>query len=69
MLGGRVIGQGTYGCAVTPPLLCKGRARNERKENQGVKVGKLTLNTDAATEIQRFCERYHFGKTILFFLN
>jgi len=51
MLGGRVIGQGTYGCAVTPPLLCKGRARNERKENQNVRVGKLTLNTDAATEL------------------
>jgi hypothetical protein len=33
MLGGEVIGQGTYGCAVVPPLLCKGQVRQERKES------------------------------------
>lgn len=48
MLGGKLIGQGTYGCAVMPPLLCKGRARAEVNES---KVGKVTLDTDAKTEL------------------
>jgi hypothetical protein len=48
--GGKVIGQGTYGCAVTPPLICKGRVRSEKRENQE-KVGKVTLDKDAATEL------------------
>ena len=56
MLGGNVIGQGTYGCAVVPPLLCKGRARHERKEKSTSRknkksVGKVTLMMDAETEI------------------
>lgn len=56
MRGGTVIGQGTYGCAVVPPLLCKGRARHERKEiltskKQKSSVGKLTLLMDAETEL------------------
>jgi serine/threonine protein kinase len=48
MFGGKLVGQGTYGCAVTPPLLCKGRARAERNE---YKVGKLTIEDDAKTEL------------------
>ena len=48
MFGGTVIGEGTYGCAVNPPFLCRGQARNERKEN---KVGKITLYSDAKTEL------------------
>ncbi len=56
MLGGNVIGQGTYGCAVTPPLLCKGRVRHERKEKSDSgkskkSVGKVTLMMDAETEL------------------
>ena len=48
MLGGAIIGQGTYGCAVRPPFLCHGQARASRKD-QG-KVGKVTLESDAETE-------------------
>lgn len=48
MFGGKLIGQGTYGCAVMPPLLCKGRARAEENES---KVGKVTLDSDAKTEL------------------
>jgi serine/threonine protein kinase len=48
MFGGKLIGQGTYGCAVVPPLLCKGRARAEQNES---KVGKITLDDDAKTEL------------------
>lgn len=65
MFGGTVIGQGTYGCAVVPPLLCKGKVRSERKEGskekskekgkenekKNEKVGKLTLDMDAETEL------------------
>ena len=51
-----MIGQGTYGCALVPPLLCKGRARQERKEKPATgqnkkTVGKVTLNMDAETEL------------------
>lgn len=49
MFGGSVIGEGTYGCAVNPPFLCRGQARNEVKEK---KVGKITLIGDAKTEIE-----------------
>lgn len=49
MFGGVVIGEGTYGCAVNPPFLCRGQARNERKE---AKVGKITLYDDAKTELE-----------------
>jgi serine/threonine protein kinase len=48
MFGGKLIGQGTYGCAVVPPLLCKGRARAEQNES---KVGKITIDDDAKTEL------------------
>lgn len=55
MIGGDIIGQGTYGCAIVPPLLCKGRARQERLEQltNGFEktVGKLTLKIDADTEL------------------
>lgn len=50
MLGGTVIGQGTYGCAVVPPLLCKGQVRKDRKEKEK-SVGKVTLTMDAETEV------------------
>lgn len=46
MEGGRFLGSGTYGCAFTPPLLCK-----SGKHNQG-KVGKITLDRFALQEIQ-----------------
>ena len=49
--GGAVIGQGTYGCAISPPLLCRGQARDARLATKGKQVGKLTLQTDAMTEL------------------
>ena len=46
MEGGRLLGQGTYGCAFTPPLLCK------TKGSKHEPVGKLTLNKEAHHEIE-----------------
>lgn len=48
MFGGKLVGQGTYGCAVNPPFLCKGRVRAEQNES---KVGKITVEDDAKTEL------------------
>ena len=42
-----MLGQGTYGCAFTPPLLCK--AYKQKKHGS---VGKLTLNEEANHEIK-----------------
>lgn len=47
MEGGHLLGQGSYGCAFTPPLLCK----SYKVQKQG-KVGKITLTSDANREIQ-----------------
>jgi serine/threonine protein kinase len=46
MEGGRLLGSGTYGCAFTPPLLCKDNA----KKRYG-KVGKITPDILAHQEI------------------
>lgn len=46
MEGGRIIGQGSYGCVFTPPLLCK----SKRTGKTGA-VGKLTESTEAQNEI------------------
>lgn len=46
MEGGRLLGQGTYGCAFTPPLLCK------RKGLKHEPVGKITLSKEAYHEIE-----------------
>ena len=45
MEGGRLIGQGTYGCVFNPPLLCK------RKQMSKGKVGKITVQEDLEKEI------------------
>lgn len=45
MEGGRLIGEGTYGCVFQPPLLCK------KKQIPKSKVGKLTLDDDMSREI------------------
>lgn len=50
MQGGAIIGQGTYGCAVRPPFLCHGQARESRKDQ--AKVGKVTLASDAENEME-----------------
>jgi hypothetical protein len=48
MEGGRLIGEGTYGCVFQPPLLCK------KKQIPKSKVGKLTLQEDMNREIEPF---------------
>jgi serine/threonine protein kinase len=45
MEGGRLLGEGSYGCAFTPPLICK-----DKKKRQGV-VGKITDAVDGIQEI------------------
>lgn len=47
MKGGHLLGQGSYGCAFTPPLLCK-----SGKTSNGKKVGKVTLKGEADHEIE-----------------
>jgi hypothetical protein len=44
--GGKLLGKGRYGCAFSPPLLCKG----DKKYN-GRSVGKLTEKHDGAQEL------------------
>jgi len=46
MLGGRIKGQGTYGCVFQPALRC----RNNKKIAQS-KVGKITSREDATNEL------------------
>ena len=46
MEGGRLLGQGTYGCAFTPPLLCK------TKRYKQDPVGKITLAKEANHEME-----------------
>lgn len=48
MEGGRFLGAGTYGCAFTPPLLCK--YDTDKKKKYG-KVGKVTFDVFAKQEI------------------
>ena len=46
MEGGRLLGEGSYGCAFTPPLICAdGKQRNSRL------VGKITSKGDALQEL------------------
>lgn len=47
MEGGRILGQGSYGCVFTPPLLCK-----SKKSGKAGIVGKLTESEEAQHEIQ-----------------
>ena len=48
MKGGRLRGQGTYGCVFQPGLLCRG-SKNPLDPN---KVGKITSFEDARNEIK-----------------
>lgn len=52
-IGGRVIGEGRYGCAVIPPFLCKGEEGKDRyAADRKDKVGKLAQKAQAQNEIQ-----------------
>jgi serine/threonine protein kinase len=46
MKGGTLLGQGTYGCVFTPPLVCKTKVKGKEK-----KVGKVTDEQEALHEI------------------
>ena len=66
MEGGRLIGEGTYGCVFQPPLLCK------KKQILKSKVGKLTSEEDmirevtAAKVLSKIKEtKYYFLLTVL----
>ena len=48
MTGGKLIGQGTYGCVFSPPLLCK------KKKIPQSKVGKLTSEDDIKAETKAY---------------
>jgi serine/threonine protein kinase len=46
MEGGRFLGSGSFGCAFTPPLVCKSKKKQKRDQ-----VGKITLGISANQEI------------------
>jgi thiamine kinase-like enzyme len=47
MIGGRILGQGTYGCVFQPSLECRGN-KKDKDENM---VGKITSKNDAKNEL------------------
>ena len=49
MLGGRIRGQGTYGCIFQPALKCRG---NKNKNSNSSMVGKITSQQDAKNELE-----------------
>lgn len=49
MYGGKLLGQGAYGCAFNPPLKCRGKPKNPTDIVEK-KVGKLTHDMDAYWE-------------------
>jgi len=54
MRGGRLIGQGTFGCVFKGPLLCRGK-KSEKAEKVGKedgRVGKITSHKDASNELK-----------------
>ena len=50
MLGGRILGQGTYGCIFQPVLKC--RSKKGKKGQDSSMVGKITSKGDAENEIK-----------------
>jgi thiamine kinase-like enzyme len=49
MLGGRIRGQGTYGCIFQPALKCRGK---KIKNSNSSMVGKITSKQDAKNELE-----------------
>jgi serine/threonine protein kinase len=50
--GGELIGEGVYGCAFDPPLICKGKKAINKKNKKGERVGKISKVEDAQAEYQ-----------------
>jgi serine/threonine protein kinase len=49
-VGGKLLGQGTYGCVFTPPLLCKGQ--RQLFGPQKGRLGKISKKEDVKNEIE-----------------
>lgn len=52
MLGGRIRGQGTYGCIFQPALKCRGKKGKVKAKEDPTMVGKLTSKQDAENELE-----------------
>ncbi len=50
-VGGRLIQEGAYGCAFTPPLPCK-KGKGKRTKSRSRMVGKIMKKTDAEVELR-----------------
>jgi len=48
--GGKIIGQGTYGCVFSPPLLCQNR--DGLKKGHANRLGKISHATDITREVE-----------------
>jgi hypothetical protein len=57
--GGRIVGQGAYGCIFTPPLQCLQKGKSTGKRG---KLGKLTEKEDIANEIEAAMVFRPYGK-------
>jgi hypothetical protein len=51
MLGGRILGKGTYGCIYQPILKCRKKRGKEMHSNNNTLVGKITSKHDAQNEL------------------
>ncbi len=51
MYGGRLLGQGAYGCVFTPKLLCKTPLQSIKQQGVDYSVGKVTTPAEAKKEI------------------
>jgi serine/threonine protein kinase len=52
MLGGRIRGQGTYGCIFQPALKCRGKKGIAKGKQDPTMVGKITSKLDAKNEVE-----------------
>jgi serine/threonine protein kinase len=48
--GGKLLGQGSYGCAFTPPLKCRGKPK-KGEDVVNKRVGKITTDLDSYWEV------------------
>ena len=65
-MGGKLVGQGTYGCVFSAPLLTKKQHHASRKDKN--KVGKITQAIDATSEIQATTALSSIPNSIDYFL-
>jgi len=51
MEGGRLLGDGVYGCVFEPSLVCKPGTKKQLRNSTGNTIGKITDNNDAELEM------------------